>query len=210
MGVGATTEHGIVRLEVANPDRRRFAWGAIVPVLVGCVLAVPYLLYIRNPGGDALTNGIAIGFGLVIVAVIVVAMLLRDRAVFQVTDTHVVKRRPLLPPVVVRRSDVAEAIVTPAYAVLGAAGPRLILIDGTSAPLLTSLPLRSMESIEALATVAPWVTRVERLHPREASARWPRAFPWSHRRQGLGVLLGVGIVVAAVLVAVLVIALLGL
>ena len=90
------------------------------------------------------------------------------------------------------------------YAVFGNHRPRAILVDRDTAPLLTSAPLREMADLEGFAQAAPSVTRVPVLTPQEATQRWPRLMPWSHRNPKAGAALGVAIVlVFAVLAAIL-------
>lgn len=180
----------------------------LLPVLLGCALAVPYLLYVKNPGGDVAGNVFALGLTYLIVAGIVFLAVLNLRVIFQLTETHVVKRRWLRRPVAVPRTEISEAVLAVHYAVVGTRSPRLFLLDSSTAPLLTADPLRELEQLEALSTTASAVTRVEVLRPEEAVQRWPRLMPWSHRNQGKAMLLGGGGTIVALLLAIGLIALL--
>lgn len=207
MATGGTDTFGRVLFE-AKPATGDFVKKGLLPVLLGCVLAVPYLLFVKNPGGDATGNVFALGLTYLIVAIIVFLAVLNRRVVFQVTETHVVKRRWLRSPVAVRRTEIAEAVLAVHYAVVGTRSPRLFLLDGGTAPLLTADPLHELAQLEALAAAAPTVTRVEVLRPEEAVPRWPRMMPWSHRNQGKAMLLGGGGTIVVLLLAIGLIALL--
>lgn len=204
MARGQATEYGPVLWRARAGLDRSGMWG-LVAVVFGCLLAVPYQVA-RQPDAELGQRVLVIGLTYLIVGAVIVTVLGILNATFQVTPTHVVKRRVLRPAIVVPRQQIAEAVLTPHYAVFGNHRPRAILVDRDTAPLLTSAPLREMADLEGLAQAAPSVTRVPVLTAREATQRWPRMLPWSHRNPAAGVALGFGVVVlcaavAAVLVA---------
>lgn len=208
MAVGESTEHGPVLFEVGSGLDRGGRQALRLWIPLGCLLGIP-VVFLRNPEGGVGENLPILGLGYAIVLVVVLLTLAHLKTRFQVTPTHVVKRRVLMPDVAVRRADIVEAVVTPSYAVVGAYGPRALLLDAGGRTLLTSQPMRELSDVEGIAAAAPVVTRVEVLKPEEARERWPRMLPWSHAHPKLGVLAGAGIVLGLIAVGVLVAVLFG-
>ncbi len=201
VAVGETTDHGIVLLEARGRPDRAGTW-SIAAVLLGCLLAVPYVLA-RNPEGGLAENLLMLGASYLIVLVTVVLTIVPPRSRIQVTSTHVIKRRLLRRATVIPRSAIAEAVLTEDYSVPRLGGPRAFLLDGTGALLLHTHPVRCLADVTALAQIAPRVTHVPVLIPAEAAQRWPHMLPWSHTNPWAGVLLGVGIVLGMVVLGVL-------
>lgn len=208
MAVGDVTERGEVLFEARAGMDRTGRIMLLVVIPLACLLAIPYA-FLRNPDGSTTENLVIIGVAYLILLVTILLTWGHLNARFQVTPTHVVRSRMLRSPLVVARSEVAEAVLTPAYAVLGAHGPRAILLGHDGRALLTSNPLRELADLEGLVQVTPHVTRVPVLKPAEASERWPRMLPWSHANPKLGVLAGVGIVLGLIVVAVVLAVLFG-
>lgn len=201
MAVGDSTSHGRVLFEARGRMDSAGKW-SILAVVLGCLLAVPYA-FARNPEGSLAENLMIIGATYVIVIVTAVLTIVHLRSRITVTQTHVIKQRLLRRPLVVRRSDVAEAVVTRNYAVARLGGPRAILLDRTGEALLHTHPVRDLADVEALAQVAPHVTHLDVLRPEEVREGWPRMLPWSHANPKAGVLLGFGIVLGVVVLGIL-------
>lgn len=201
MAVGERTEHGRVVFEARGRMDGTGKW-SMLAVGLGCLLAVPYA-FARNPEGSPTENLLIIGATYVIVLVTVVLSIVHLNSRIKVTETHVIKQRFPRRALVVRRSDIAEAVVTRHYAVARFGGPRAFLLDRDGETLLHSHPVRDPAEVEGLAQVAPHVTHVAVLRPEEATQRWPRMLPWSHANPKAGVLLGGGIVLGVVVIGVL-------
>lgn len=201
MAVGETTQHGTVLFEARAGMDRVGKW-SMLAVVLACLLAIPYA-FVRNPEGSLTENLLIIGATYLVVLVTVLVSVAHLNTRFQVTETHVIKQRLLRGARVVARSQIAESVLTPNYAVPGAWGARAILLDANGETLLHSHPLRELPDIEALAQVAPHVTHLPVLGPEEARERWPRMLPWSHANPKAGFLLGAGLVLAFILVGVL-------
>lgn len=200
MAVGEVTAYGNVLFEARGGMDRTGKW-SIAAVILGCLLVVPYA-FARNPDGSLSQNLLIIGATYLIVLITVVLTVVHLRSRIQVTSTHVIKQRLLRRPVVIRRSAVAEAVLTEKYAVPRLGGPRAFLLDHAGTTLLHTHPVRALPDVTALAQVAPRVTHLPVLIPAEAAARWPHMLPWSHTDPRAGVLLGGGIVVGVVLLGV--------
>ncbi|GAA1149233.1 hypothetical protein [Ornithinicoccus hortensis] len=200
MLVGDVTEQGTVLFE-ARARTRVLVTEAVLPMVIGLGLGIPYVVLIRNRDGSAAENLLISSLAVLVCAGVLAFLWARQRAVFQVTATHVVKRRTLRRPIMVRRDEIAEAVVTKEYAVVRDHRPRALFLAADTSTLLTTEPLSDLADVEALAHAAPVATYLEVLRPEQTVQRWPLMLPWSHRHQRAAAVVTGGVVVVATLVA---------